>query len=175
MRKFLYQTLLLSAIPHMADEGEPLGIMELDGNLADIEKPPELPPGSYVGEVQDVTLQMSGKGNQYFAIKFVISTDEIPPDLQEHYDEGAVMYWNRQVVPNGKDRRALFNLRKLIEALGLDSNTTTVDPSDWMGCKAKLRIVHGKYQGENRAEVKQIEPAEAVAPRAAATKKKKAA
>jgi hypothetical protein len=137
-----------------------LGMIELEDNLSQVEKPPELPPGKYVGEVQEVSIQTSGKGNQYFSIKFVIPSDEIPADIAEHYDDGAVLYWNRNIVPNGKDRRALFNLRKLIEALGLNSNTTSIDPNEWMGCKARLTVVHGKWQGETRAELKALDPAE---------------
>lgn len=169
----LFQLLAGCAIMRMADAGEPLSIMEFDTNLAEVEKPPELPAGAYTGECQEVTIQTSGKGNQYFAIKFVVPPSEIPPDIAEHYDEGAVLFWNRQVVPTGKDRRALFNLRKLHEAMGLDTNASSVDPNDWMGCKVKLRVQQTKYQGEMRAEVKSLEPAEATKPVAAAGRGKR--
>lgn len=147
----------------MADEGEPLGVIELDQNLGDAEKPAELPAGSYIGEVQDVQIQDSAKGNRYFAIKFVIPPDEIPADLQDQFEDGAILYWNRQIVPTGKDRRALFNLRKLVESLGLDANTSAIDPNEWMGQKAKLRVKLNRYQGELRAEIGAIEPEEAQA------------
>jgi hypothetical protein len=156
----------------MLPDEETIGVIELEANLSDVEKPPELPPGKYVGEVQDVQVQTSGKGNQYFAIKFVVPPSEIPADVAEHYDDGAILYWNRNIVPNGKDRRALFNLRKLIEALGLNANTSTVDPNEWMGQRAKLNIVHGKWQGENRAEIKSLEPAEVKAPAPAAKRRR---
>jgi len=157
----------------MADEEE-LSVIELEQNLADVEKPPELPPGKYVGEVQGVEIKTSGAGNQYFAIKMVIPTDEIPADIAEHYEDGAILYWNRNIVPNGKDRRALYNLRKLIEALGLNSNATTVDPNEWMGCKARLTVTHEKYQGEMRAGIKMLEPAEAAKARSAPAATKRA-
>lgn len=152
----------------MADET--IGIIELEANLGDIEKPPVLPAGPYTGEVQDVQVNTSGKGNQYFAVKFVIPPGEIPADVAEHYDDGAVLYWNRNIVPNGKDRRALYNLRKFIEALGLNSNTTTIDPNEWMGCKARLNVAVGKWDGEDRAEIKSLSPAES---RSAGTAKKR--
>src|SRR5262245_20679202 len=155
----------------MVDETEELSVIDLERNLSDVEKPPELPPGKYVGEVQGVELRNSQAGNQYFAIKFVIPTEEIPADVAEHYEDGAIMFWNRNIVPNGKDRRALYNLRKLIESLGLKSNTTSVDPNEWMGCKARLTVVHEKYQGENRAQIKMLEPAEAKAPPAQQTRR----
>ncbi len=70
------------------------------------------------------------------------------------------MFYNRLIVPNGKDRRALFNLRKFMEAIGLDANTTTIDPNEWMGREARLKVVMGAYQGEPRAEIKSIESAD---------------
>ena len=174
MRLFLDKYLPL----RMADDGtEGLGIISLDQNLSDIEKPPEVPPGLYTAEVQDVQVNTSGKGNNYFAIRFVIPVNELPPDYAEHYEDGAVLFWNRQIVPKPNDRRALFNLRKLVTALGLSENVTEIDPNDWMGRTARLRVVHGKWQGENRAEIKSIEPAEqaARAPRQAAEAPKKVA
>jgi Protein of unknown function (DUF669) len=148
----------------MADDNEPMGIIELDENLADVEKPKEIPPGKYVGEVQDVQEATSGKGNTYFAVQFRIPPDELPADVAEQYEDGAVLYWNRIIKPRSRsDRRALFNLRRFIEALGLDPNTTTIDPNDWMGRQARLIVRTGKYLGEERAEISAVEPAEAKA------------
>jgi len=57
---------------------EPMGIIELDENLADVEKPKEIPPGKYVGEVQDVQETTSAKGNTYFAIQFRVPQTSCP-------------------------------------------------------------------------------------------------
>jgi hypothetical protein len=146
------------------DDGEPMSVIELEDNLGDIEKPPEIPAGVYIGEVQDVQQQQSQKGNKYFAIKFVIAPEELPADIRDDFPDGAILYWNRQIVPNRNDRRALFNLRKLVEALGLDANTTQIDPNDWMGANARLRIRHRTWEGENRAEISAVEAAEQTAP-----------
>lgn len=152
---------LMSLICRDDEEGQTLGLIELDTNLADVEKPPELPPGNYTGEIQDVQKATSGKGNEYFQVKFVVPPSEIPAELQDDFEDGAVLYWNRQVVPKKGDRRALFNLKKFITAIGLDENTTTIDPNSFMGCSARLKIVHETYQGETRAAIKSIESAEA--------------
>lgn len=144
----------------MAEEGEPIGVIELEENLSDIQKPPDVPNGFYAGEIQDVSIEVSQKGNEYFAITFRIPPTELPPDVVESYEDGAVFYWNRQLVPRGRDRRALYNLRRFLESIGLDSNTTAIDPNEWMGAKARLRIGSGRYQGETRAELKGIEPLE---------------
>lgn len=154
-------SLMTAAVARMSDNE--LGIIELEANLADVEKPLELPPGVYVGEIQDVSMKASQAGNQYFNVKFVVAPDQVPAELVEQFEDGAVLYWNRTIVPNGKDRRALFNLRKFLEAIGIESNTTSIDPNEWMGCQARLRVVNEPYQGENRASIKSIESAEAPA------------
>jgi hypothetical protein len=153
----------LAAFTQLADD-DVLGVIELESNLSEVEKPPELPAGLYKGEVQSVEVKTSGAGNQYFAVKFVVPTEEIPADIAEHYEDGAILFWNRNVVPNGKDRRALFNLRKFVEALGLDTNTTTIDPNEWMGRTARLKVQMGKFNDEERAEIKAVEAADAAKP-----------
>lgn len=152
----------------MADE-EGLGIIELEQNLADVEKPLELPAGLYVGEIQDVQLGISQKGNKYFNVKFVVPTEEISADLHDQFEDGAALYYNRVIVPDGKDRRALFNLRKFLEAIGIDTATTSIDPNEWMGCRARLKVTQETWQGETRAQIKSVESAEAApAPKAPA-------
>src|SRR5262252_7662663 len=99
----------------MAEDDESLDVIELEESLADVEKPAELPPGLYVGEVQDVQVATSAKGNAYYAVRFVVPPDEIPADIQDDFEDGAALFWNRQIKPrDGKDRRALFNLRKFV-------------------------------------------------------------
>lgn len=145
-------------------DDEELGIIELESSLSDVEKPLELPAGLYEGEIQDVQIATSTKGNRYFAVQFVIAPDQIGADVADQFEDGAKLYWNRVVVPSGKDRRALFNLRKFVEAIGIDSNTAQVDPNEWMGRKARLKVAHSTYQGETRAEIKSVESAEGRAP-----------
>lgn len=144
---------------------ETIGIIELEDSLAGAERPKEVPPGQYIGEIQDVQIPTSGKGNQYFAVTFVIPPDQLPADIRDDYTDGARLFWNRVLVPVAGNRRALYNLRLFVEALGLDANTTQVDPNEWMGRRAKLRVVAGTYLGETRAEIRAVEKAEEVAPR----------
>lgn len=161
--RFALSSSLLSAfaVRSMADDdGETLGIIELEDNLADAEKPPELPAGNYTGEIQSVETAISGKGNEYFAIAFKIAPSEIPAELQDDFEDGATLFYNRLIKPKKGDRRALYNLKQFVEKLGLDTNTTTIDPNEWMGQEARLKIVHEKYQGESRAQIKSVESAE---------------
>lgn len=142
----------------MADE--PLGVIELESNLDDAEKPPEVTPGIYEAEIQDVQIPTSGKGNDYFATKFVIPTENLNPEIAEHYPDGAVLFYNRVIVPKGNDRRAMFNLKQFMSAIGLSTKTTTIDPNTWMGHRARIQVRMGKYQGEERAEIQAVLAAE---------------
>lgn len=154
-------SLMTASIAFAPSDDEGLGIIELDQNLSDVEKPLELPAGLYTGEIQDVQIGTSQKGNRYFAIKFVVPNTEIAADIADQFEDGAALFYNRIIVPDGKDRRALFNLRKFLEAIGIDSNTTQIDPNEWMGRQARLKVVTEKYQGEERAQIKSVESAEA--------------
>jgi hypothetical protein len=142
-----------------------VGLIELDENLSDAERPKDLPPGKYIGEVQSVQENQSGKGNTYYAIQFRVAPDEIPATVQDSFEDGALLFWNRIIKPRNKsDQRAKWNLRKFHEALGLDSNTSSIDPNDWMGREALLIVRTGRYQGEDRAEIQAVEAAEKKAP-----------
>ena len=154
---------------------EQLGVLELEESLADAERPPEVPANTYIAEVQDVQIPTSAKGNQYYSVTFVIPPEELPDNVKEFYDDGARLFWNRVLVPVRGDRRAMYNLKVFVEALGLDANTTQIDPNQWMGRRAKLRVVMGKYQGEDRAEIRAVERAETAAPRRETASKKAAA
>lgn len=140
---------------------ELMGVLELDENLADVEKPKEVSPGKYTAEVQSVEERPSAAGNTYYQVQFRIPPDELPADIADQYEDGALLFYNRIIKPRGRsDRRALYNLRRFIEALGLDANTSTIDPNDWMGRQARLMVRMGKYNNEERAEIAAVEAAE---------------
>src|SRR4249920_2918920 len=142
-------------------EQEELGIIQLDTNLADVERPPEIPVGRYNGEIQSVEIKTSGAGNEYFAIRILVPPENIPAEVAEHYEDGALFFYNRLLVPKGGDRRALWNLRQFVEKIGLDSNTSEINPNEWMN--QAIGIVVGtekNLEGENRAAVRSLFAAE---------------
>jgi len=140
---------------------EELGIISLDTNLADVEKPPEVPVGRYVGEIQSVEVKTSGAGNDYFAIQILIPSENIPAEVAEHYEDGAKMFYNRLLYPKGNDRRALWNLKMFVEKLGLDSNTSEIDPNEWMNQNIGVVIGTEKnLEGELRASIRSLFAAE---------------
>lgn len=139
------------------DEGEPLDILELDENLSDVEKPPILAKGRYEAECVEVSIQTSsGKGNRYYSIAVRVPPEQIPANQQDAFEDGAVLYWNRQLVPTGKDQRAKYNLRKLLEAFDMPTQITTFDPNELMGQRVGIVVDHERWQGEDRAQIKSL-------------------
>ena len=138
-----------------------LGIISLDQNLSDVERPPEIPVGRYVGEIQSIEVKTSGQGNDYFAMRILIPSENIPAEVAEHYEDGAIFFYNRLLVPKGNDRRSLWNLRQFVEKLGLDSNTNEIDPNEWMNQNIGLVIASEKnLEGELRSTVRSLFAAE---------------
>jgi hypothetical protein len=142
-------------------EHEELGIIQLDMNLSDIERPPEIPVGRYVGEIQSVEQKTSGAGNEYFAIRILVPNENIPAEVAEHYEDGAMFFFNRLLVPKAGDRRSLWNLRQFVEKLGLDSNTNEINPNEWMNQSIGVVIgMEKNLDGELRSAVKSLFAAE---------------
>ena len=140
---------------------EELGIIQLDQNLSDVERPPEVPVGKYIGEIQSVEVKTSGQGNEYFAIRILVPSDNIPAEVAEHYEDGALFFYNRLLVPKGNDRRSLWNLRQFVEKIGLNSNTNEIDPNEWMNQNVGLVIgMEKNLEGELRSGVKSLFAAE---------------
>ena len=143
----------------MADEE--LDIISLDMNLSDVERPPDVPVGRYIGEIQNIEVKTSGQGNDYFAMRVLIPAEGIPADIAEHYEDGALFYYNRLLVPKGNDRRALWNLRQFVEKLGLSTDTDEIDPNEWMN--QSIGIVVGtekNLEGETRSAIRSLFAAE---------------
>lgn len=140
---------------------EELGIISLDQNLADVERPPEIPVGRYVGEIQSIEVKTSAQGNDYFAMQILIPAENIPAEVAEHYEDGAKFFYNRLLVPKGNDRRSLWNLRQFVEKLGLDSNVNEVDPNEWMNQNIGVVIASEKnLEGELRSTIRSLFAAE---------------
>jgi hypothetical protein len=147
-------------------EQEELGIISLDVNLSDVERPPEIPVGKYVGEIQSVEVKTSGQGNEYFAVRILVPAENIPAEVAEHYEDGALFFYNRLLVPKGNDRRSLWNLRQFVEKLGLDSNTNEINPNEWMNQNIGINVGTEKnLEGEMRASVRSLFAAEEAPPR----------
>lgn len=131
------------------------GILEFDQNLDEFPEPENLPEGMYVGEIQEVEVRTNQKGTgKYFAIRWLIPPDQFPPDYDtENWPEGCLMYYNLLKYPEHGDRRAISNVRKFMEKIGLSVATNRIDINEWLNQSAKLKVQHGEWQGEARAEI----------------------
>src|SRR4029077_11841064 len=140
---------------------EEMGIINLEANLGDVERPPDVPVGRYTAEIQMVEVKTSNNGNDYFAMRFLVPQEELPAEVSEHYEDGAIFFYNRLLVPKGNDRRTLWNLRQFVEKLGLDTNTTEIDPNQWMNQRVGIVVGTEKnLEGELRSAVKSLYAAE---------------
>lgn len=132
-----------------------LDILELDQNLEDYEEPELLPPGYYLGEIQGVEVRQNQAGTgKYFATKFVVPPEQFPADYDvDNWPEGCPLFYNLVRVPRAGDRRSLSNLKKFMQKIGLSTSTNRIDPNEWIGQRAKLKVVHNEYQGITREQI----------------------
>jgi hypothetical protein len=137
-------------------------IISLDMNLEDYADFENLPNGSYAGECTVAEVRTSDKGNQYFYTMWKIDPSEYPADYEvENAPEGLVMNFSRIQVPTAGDRRSITSVKKFMSAMGLKLKTNTIDPSTFVGKKAKLVVTTEEYNGENRNSIRSVESLDA--------------
>lgn len=140
--------------------------------------------GDYLIEVDEVEQKESSTGNPMLVFTFKITEGDF---------KGKKLFHNCSLQP-----QALFNLRGLLEALGLEvpQGVMEFDPADLIGETCGASVVHELYEGKTKARIGEFfseeelggeaaEPAApaakpagkkaAAAPAEAPTKKKKAA
>ena len=132
-----------------------LDVIELDQNLDDYPEPELLPPGIYEAELQAVSEKTNQKGTgKYYAIEFVIPPENFPADYDvDNWPEGLKLFYNLLRVPTSGDRRSVANIRKFIEKIGLAVDTPRIDPNEWIGRHARLRVEHGTWEGNKREQI----------------------
>ena len=138
------------------DANEELDVLELDENLDDVEEPELLPPAWYRAEVRGVELRDNQAGTgKYYDVEFVVQPNNFPADYDtENYPDGFITHYRLLRKPrSGADRRAVTNIRKFMQKLGVSTSTNIIDPNEWVGKEARLKIIHNKYQGETREQI----------------------
>lgn len=132
-----------------------LDILELDQPLEDYEEPELMAPGWYFAEIQTVEVRQNQAGTgSYYAVKFVIPTEKYPPDYDiANWPDGLPLYYNLVRKPRPGDRRAISTLKKFLQQIGRLATGTTIDPNDWVGAQAKIKLVHNTYQGNTREQI----------------------
>lgn len=124
-------------------------IVELDMNLEDMEDFELLPDGNYPAVITLAEMRTSPKGNDYYYVTFKIDADDYPADYAvENAPEGINLTYARVQKPTPTNRRSITAVKKFMAALGLSLKTSTINPGDWEGKKASLKVGHQEYNGE---------------------------
>jgi hypothetical protein len=124
-------------------------ILELDMNLEDMEDFELLPDGNYPAEISQAEMRTSPKGNDYYYIIFNIHPDDFPPDYAvENAPEGIKLVYARIQKPDAGNRRSITAVKNFMRALGMSLKTSTINPGDWEGKKASLKVGHQEWNGD---------------------------
>lgn len=101
-----------------------------------------VPEGDYHASVAETALE-DGSAAQYIAWKFKIHDDDKKINGQH-------VYYNTSLAP-----QALWNLRNLLEALGVEtpSSEMDLDLESYAGLELMIRVEHESYEGKDRARV----------------------
>lgn len=137
----------------MSDDKIP-SVMEYSSDVTDAQPPAPLPEGRYVGDIVEVEVKVSQKGNHYVAVGFLITPDQYPVDFTEGNPDGTKLYYNRVQVSD--DARGRFQMRKFCETIDAPMGRR-IDVNDWMGKRAYLHVKNSEYEGMPRAEIAKTE------------------
>lgn len=82
------------------------------------------------------------------------------PMLSVEFDvvgvEGNRKLWDNYVLTD----KALWKLKELFDALGLDTSTiVTIDPNELIGLQVQAKVIQEEYNGDTVNRVKKIMPA----------------
>lgn len=118
-------------------------------DFTDVETQANLEEGDYLLEVDEVEQKESDtSGKDYLSFTFKVAEGEF---------EGKKVYHNCSLQP-----QALFNLRGVLEALGIDvpSGPMELDPADLIGETCGATIGLETYEGKPRARIVEFFPAD---------------
>lgn len=110
-----------------------------------------LAEGQYHAKVLEITQE---DGNEYPYLKWVFEV------ISNDKTNGAKLFYNTSLAP-----KALWNLRNLLETLGVETPASEVelDTDEYIGLELMLRVEHETYEGKDRAKVTDFTPLEETA------------
>lgn len=124
------------------------GILELDMNLEDYEDFEPLPDASYPGTITLAEMRTSDKGNDYYYVTFQVHPDDYPADYSvDNAPEGINLVYARVQKPDPRNRRSITGVKNFLRAIGADLKSSTINPGEWEGKKAKLKLGHQNWNG----------------------------
>lgn len=117
-------------------------------NFQGVETRARVEDGDYPGKVVEITLE-EGNAAQY--LKWVV---ELTPEAVK----GRKVYYNTSLAP-----QALWNLRSLLEALGVEvpDSELDLDLDSYVGLEAMFHVENEVYDGKERPKITDFKPLEA--------------
>ena len=114
---------------------------EISVDLSEVTTNKTLPEGNYHVTLQDATVEKSRNGSDYIKMEFEVS---------EGKHSGSKLYHNCSLQP-----QALFNLRNVLEALGMSIPNKAFDLNlkELIGLDCEVIVAHEKYEGKNKAVI----------------------
>lgn len=107
-----------------------------------------VPDGTYTVSVEEVSVETSdNSGEDYLSWKFKVVGGKM---------SGRSLYDNTSLQP-----QALWRLRRVLEALGIEvpDGTMDIDPDELIGLECDVEVANEDYQGKQRSRVVDIFPA----------------
>lgn len=119
-------------------------------DFKDVEARKVVADGEYHSKVADIEVE---EGDKAPYLKWTF-------DIMEPECKGAKLYTNTSLAP-----QALWNLRSLLECLGVDTPDSEfeLDLESYKGMELKLTVTNEKYEGKNRPKVTDYAPLEGTA------------
>jgi hypothetical protein len=113
--------------------------------MKDVEGKIRLPEGEYLVKVHEVT-EEEGTAAPYFKWKLMVA---------EGPKKGGILYFNTSLAV-----QALWNLRSLLEALGVDvpDDETEMDTDDFLGREMMVSVEHESYEGKKQSKIADFWP-----------------
>lgn len=115
------------------------GTLRIPG-MKDVEGKIKLPEGEYVVEVSEVT-EEEGNAAPYFKWKFKVCEGDCT---------GGMLFYNTSLAT-----QALWNLRSLMEALGVDvpDDDEEIDIEEFIGKTLMVTVEHDTYEGKKQSKI----------------------
>jgi hypothetical protein len=136
-----------------------MSIIELAGNLNDMEEYEPLPDGLYPAQAVDCELRHSEKVPQgYLFVTFRVSPDHFPADYDvANAPEGVSVPYARCALPDPSNRRTVRPFRLFMEAIGLKVKDK-FDANDIIGREAQLLLKRNEYMGALVNNIEAVQP-----------------
>jgi hypothetical protein len=125
--------------------------MALNLDFSSVPSRDPLEEGVYLLQISEAQEKTSSTGNPMISVTYdVVSTQE------GEAVEGSRKLWDNYSL----QAQALFKLKELLEALGIDTAAVVdLEVSDLVGQQVLAKVVQETYNGELRNRVKKIYPA----------------